>query len=228
MFLSTACNYFQLQSSRRFIRKRFSPIFIPVFRIFLNFKKLVLKITLVVLQSCSFLTSVMSIFFNDLLMILTIIVLVHVLIQVWWLPRSVSGCRWRWLGPVLAGTSCWAHGNAVIWFHSNPYANSDFLAHRRWSTTAARQHRRVHLFALCRSVKTSAMCSLEISLEMSLSDVLLSSQTSRGSTFNSDYFINANTILSSQKLKYRHRIHLVLKEVSYLLSILSEIDIAIQ
>lgn len=48
---------------------------------------------------------------------------------------------------------------------------------------------------------TSAPCSLEISLEASLNNVLLSSQTSRGSTFNSDYFIDTNTIIQP-KLKY--------------------------
>lgn len=59
-----------------------------------------------------------------------IIILVHVLVKIGRLARSVRGRRRGRLRPVLAGTPGRSYGNTVIGFnaYAHPYPDSDFLA----------------------------------------------------------------------------------------------------
>lgn len=70
--------------------------------------------------------------------ILTIVILVHMLIQIWGLSSGVCGCWWCRLGPMLSRTASWSHWNAIIRFH--PYAHShsdvDFFSYG-WRGTAS-------------------------------------------------------------------------------------------
>lgn len=150
-------------------------------------------------------------------MILTFVVLVHVLIQVRRLPRSMRRCRGRRLGPMLAGASRRSHGNAVIRLHTDSHANSNLLAHRRRSTAAARQHRRVHLLALGRPAETQARRVFSRSPSRRSQNDAPSSRTPGGSLLSAfgAHVLSIPTHLAHIKLKRRRRRHSVSKVIQY-------------
>lgn len=121
--------------------------------------------------------------FSPWISILTVVVLVHVLIQVRGLTRGVRRGRWRRLRPVLTRATRRSHGDAVIRFHADTdaYPDTDFLAHGRRGAATTRQHRRIHLLALRGPAEIQAHPSK--SLSRRLQTTLLSSQSRKGSSF---------------------------------------------